>query len=210
MQEKALYRSQVENDALGILYFLITQFGVNLAIKCGLVHRWLAGYPFGGYAVPKVLGSTAAQRFVIQKFVNRLVLREQPDSVMSDIIICVLNDEQGHQQMIQVGLVPESTVSEFYSLVSTYGPDSASQHANEDDDSNTHRRLFGRLDQLWHEVNGHRMDHDAHTVPMMRRGQRVREESIEEQTLRRRRREVMVLGEPGQPIARDHIVESIQ
>ncbi|KAL9033119.1 MAG: hypothetical protein Q9214_007660 [Letrouitia sp. 1 TL-2023] len=129
---------------------------------------------------------------------------------MSDIIISVLSDGQGHQQMIQAGLVPQSTMNEFCNSGWTYGLDSASQHANEDDDSNTHGRLFSRLNQLWHEVNGPPMDHDARTVPMMRRGQRVREESIEEQTLRRRRREVMVLGEPGQPIARDHIVESIQ
>lgn len=210
MQEKALYRSQAEKDALSILCDLVIQYGINTAIKCGLVHRWLAGYPFGGYALPKVSDSTAAQRSMGQKLTNRLGLREKPDRLMSDIIMWVLNDEQGHQQMIQAGLVPHSTVGEFYSSISTYGLDSASQSVIEDYDSNTHRRLLSRLDQLWCEVNGSPMDHDARTQPMRRRGQRVREESIEEQTLRRRRREVMVLGEPGQPIARDHIVESIQ
>ncbi|MCJ1262645.1 hypothetical protein MMC22_002515 [Lobaria immixta] len=41
----------------------------------------------------------------------------------------------------------------------------------------------------------------------MRGGRRMREESIEEQALRRRRREAMVLGETGRPIERADIIE---
>ncbi|MCJ1468260.1 hypothetical protein MMC07_006888 [Pseudocyphellaria aurata] len=41
----------------------------------------------------------------------------------------------------------------------------------------------------------------------MRGGRRMREESIEEQALRRRRREAMVLGEIGRPIERTDIIE---
>lgn len=41
----------------------------------------------------------------------------------------------------------------------------------------------------------------------MRGGRRMREESVEEQALRRRRREAMVLGEVGRPIERADIIE---
>lgn len=41
----------------------------------------------------------------------------------------------------------------------------------------------------------------------LRNAQRVREESIEERALRRRRREAMVLGETGRPIERGDIIE---
>lgn len=43
--------------------------------------------------------------------------------------------------------------------------------------------------------------------PTMRGGRRMREESVEEQALRRRRREAMVLGEIGRPIERADIIE---
>ena len=39
------------------------------------------------------------------------------------------------------------------------------------------------------------------------RGRRIREESIEEQALRRRRREAMVLSEGGRPLGRDDIIQ---
>lgn len=48
---------------------------------------------------------------------------------------------------------------------------------------------------------------DSTISSTMRGGRRMREESIEEQALRRRRREAMVLGEIGRPIERTDIIE---
>ena len=45
------------------------------------------------------------------------------------------------------------------------------------------------------------------SIGSIARGRRVREESIEEQALRRRRREAMVLSEGGRPLGRDDIIQ---
>ena len=42
---------------------------------------------------------------------------------------------------------------------------------------------------------------------LMRAGRRIREESLEEQALRRRRREAMVLSDGGRPLGRDNIIQ---
>ena len=64
-------------------------------------------------------------------------------------------------------------------------------------------------EDVWRVRNRETADGDdmLDSGPMMRRGRRVREESIEEQALRRRRREAMVLGQDGRAVEREDIIE---
>ncbi len=65
------------------------------------------------------------------------------------------------------------------------------------------------IEDIWlvRHRSGIEIDGGPDSTPMMRRGQRVREESIEEEALRRRRREAMVLGQDGRAVERDDIIE---
>ncbi len=65
------------------------------------------------------------------------------------------------------------------------------------------------IEDIWLVRNGSAVEVDGgpDSEPMMRRGRRVREESVEEQALRRRRREAMVLGQDGRAVERDDIIE---
>ena len=64
------------------------------------------------------------------------------------------------------------------------------------------------MEQIWIVTNrSAEVDGGPDSGPMMRRGRRVREESIEEQALRRRRREAMVLGQDGRAVEGNDIIE---
>ena len=65
--------------------------------------------------------------------------------------------------------------------------------------------LDSDIEDIWLVRNHSAVEVDR--GPMMRRGRRVREESVEEQALRRRRREAIVLGQDGRAVERDDIIE---
>ena len=207
---QTIYRSQPERDALNIVLALLKQSGIRQALDCGLVNRWLARYPFGGNVPSRYLGCMGSHLSIKQKMVYKLLSHESDDLVMADIIERIFSIEEGCEQMTQVGLVDKKLVVRTFldsDTDSTQDSDSETDNHQGDSDTNVHRTTADRLNQLWHQVN--RPMDDIRIGPMMRRGQRVREESLEEQILRRRRREAIVIGEPGRPLAHDNIVESI-
>ena len=101
------------------------------------------------------------------------------DSAMFKIALWAMDDAESREQLIQHDLV-----------------DRVKQESGEDGD-----------EVIVPSPLRPRDSRDSEIMPELRGGQRVREESFEEQALRRRRREAMVLGEHGRPIERSDIIE---
>ena len=104
------------------------------------------------------------------------------DVDMCSIIITLFNHEQAREELLSHGLW--------------------------DRDADKKEASDGTQEIIW-QVQGNIPDlifDGVNTGPIMRRGRRVREESIEEQALRRRRREAMVLGQDGRAVERDDII----
>lgn len=102
---------------------------------------------------------------------------------MCTILNTLVTDDQAREELINQGLA-----------------DASAMENNTIDDV---------MEQIWIVTNRSAAEADGgpDSGPMMRRGRRVREESIEEQALRRRRREAMVLGQDGRAIEGDDIIE---
>ncbi|KAL8820130.1 MAG: hypothetical protein Q9223_001580 [Gallowayella weberi] len=180
MQGREVYRTQAERDALEIMYIFMLRFGVELALECKVFERWLARYPFGGKPKMKSPGNE----------------RLQPDLALDRITQLIATNEKGRRALIDNGLVSEHRTRS----------EASDNIVNDDQDRSSRVKRFSRI---WHEVHGTANAPDPGLGPMMRRGYRVHEESVEEQALRRRRREAMVLGEMGRPIESEDIIQRV-
>lgn len=188
MKDQLSYRTQPELDALELLKFFLGRFGVGIGLECNLFSQWLAKYPFGGDLESKYPGNKAAQIFTKQKAVEKVYSLRDNDLAMAQVLRLIRTDAKACEMMSDCRL-----------LIEVY-PHGGGEDENSDDDG------YG---QVWYEIHGTATAPDPGLGPMMRRGQRVREESLEEQALRSRRREAMVLGEMGRPIERENIIQRV-
>ncbi|KAL8969820.1 MAG: hypothetical protein Q9183_001814 [Haloplaca sp. 2 TL-2023] len=187
MDDQLAYRTQPELDALHLLRFSLGRFGVSTALDCNNFRQWLGEYPFGGDLESRYPTDEAVRLHAKQKAVHKFFSGQSKDPVMTDIVQLIEWNERGCSMMSDNRLLLER-IDDFDELIRS------------DDDGYGH---------VWYEIHGSTNAPDPGLGPMMRRGQRVREESMEEQTLRSRRREAMVLGEMGRPIERENIIQRI-
>ncbi|KAL8699427.1 MAG: hypothetical protein Q9224_001419 [Gallowayella concinna] len=179
-QGREAYRTQPERDALEIIYIFMSRFGVEVALECKLFDLWLARYPFGGKPEMKSPSDEDAQ----------------PDLALRRITTLIATEEKGRQALFDNGFFHERRARS----------EASDNIVNDDQDRSSRVDRFSRI---WYEVHGTANAPDPGLGPMMRRGYRVREESVEEQALRRRRREAMVLGEMGRPIESEDIIQRV-
>ncbi|KAI9680014.1 MAG: hypothetical protein M1817_005029 [Caeruleum heppii] len=171
-------RSITERLAIS-LFSRLQPLNPSAALQSGIVTRWLAHYPFLD------AGPDPASRIAA---VKALSIWNGNDVCLSNIIYILHNHADGRKAMRQAGLIGSEV-----------------EEADEEDDHDVHMRGTSPADPAsaaavamgWdilpstHDVTG------PPASPVHPRGRRVREESVEEQMVRRRRREAMVVSDGG-------------
>jgi hypothetical protein len=188
---------------------------VEAALQAGLVKKWLANYPFP-CALPENSGFNYKRSDVVRLFDRMGWMGD--DLAMADIVLVVNQFPQGRKEMRQVGLGASSIREKFYVDLGERHPwnwawRENNTDAGSDDDRDSDVRMVngegtaGLLPdpesmQLWDEPAGPTM-----TIASARL--RSAERSPEEETLRRRHREAVVLAEPGAPLTRGNIIQRV-
>lgn len=191
---------------------------VDHAIMGGLVSRWLAKYPF-----PCSLPENEKFGFN-HSDVARLCERSvwgTDDPLMADIVKAVMASAAGQVAMLDAGLragnySPNSGSGDGWNLnsrwqVSTYdtygnglgggGDDDGGDDRNDDDEDHDVVMTDGE------DTAGVRLEHDqAEWMPLLPRP-RSAERTQEEEHLRRRHREAIVVAERGTPLRRENILQ---
>lgn len=180
-----IYRTQAECDALELMFLFMTQFGRDVVIECNIFDLWLARYPFRGDFGTKHPGDEDSWLAEQQGFIRESNLGHEHDHLLNLIIGLTMGNKKTYKGL---------------------SDDELPFHGIHDEDAAEDEERYSRI---WHEVHGTTNAPDPGLGPMMRRGYRVREESVEEQALRRRRREAMVLGEMGRPIQSEDIIQRV-
>ncbi|KAL8774701.1 MAG: hypothetical protein Q9209_000640 [Squamulea sp. 1 TL-2023] len=188
MEGKEIHRTETERDALELMYRLMLRFGAQIALECNISGLWLERYPFGGDLESKYPGDEDTQLAVRFGYVSQLMSGQIHDPAIFRILNLIGNDEEARKTILKNRSLNESILC------------SINHESNIDEQ---------RVAEIWYEVHGTANTPDPGLGPMMRRGNRVRDESIEEQALRRWRREAMVLGEMGRPIERENIIQRV-
>lgn len=166
----------------------MTQYGVPLAVECNIFSLWLAQYPFGGDPYSHHINAEELRLAAKQKTIERIALGRAGCPAMGAIIKTIMHSDEGRAKMVE------------YELIGLLG--AAFHDTNHDGGKDEYA-------EIWYEVHGVNTAPDIGLGPMMRRNPRAHDESFEEQTLRRRRREAMVLGEMGRPIEREDIIQRV-
>lgn len=180
------YRTQPERDALSVLHQI---FPLNpaKALEAGIIHKWLAQYPFGGEHASK----------------------PKRKDVLSRIL------DEAYYEDNDFGSTMRKLLRELFEMTTLSKEWEACGLLDADDAGNAHNRVNHGWEQgqLVPRDNVAMPTSSPAGVGRTRSGfpvgmnNRRREESPEEQALRRRRREAMVLGETGRPIQRGDIIE---
>ncbi|KAL9587086.1 MAG: hypothetical protein Q9212_000453 [Teloschistes hypoglaucus] len=186
-------RTRPELDALELLDSFLDRHSVQFALDYGVVSLWLAKYPFGGDLESRYPSSQASQLAAKRRRLNSLKTGRDKDRPMVSIIKHILGYRYARELMPNSVIPRDPFIDE----------NRFDGNENEDEDEAPEEDYS----QVWHEVHGTATAPESSLGPMMRRGQRVREESLEEQALRSRRREAMVLGETGRPIEGTDIIQ---
>ena len=122
-------------------------------------------------------GHTSPERK--RKIIADIVAWVYEDPPMHTIVTFTIANDEARQQLVQHGLVDKA--------------------------KETFQDIESDPDFMWYV--GPEGVVESTFTPFLRRNRRIREESVEEQALRRRRRHAMVLGEVGRPIQRGDIIE---
>ena len=189
-------RTQSERDSLYILHQILF-FDVGKALEAGVISRWLARYPFGGTDA-----SVQKKKKTIRKLVDETDSFEDSEfgRHMRTILSVMSKMPAMRKEMVEHGLLDVLKGNNITIDVN-------SSHG-------IHWPWTDCVQDDWDmpEVPPRTFSEYSHHS-RMRRGvpagvsNRPREEIFEEQALRRRRREAMVLGEAGRPIERADIIE---
>ena len=186
---------------------------MDAALQAGVVTKWLANYPFP-CTLPENVDFNYKRSDVCRLFERVAWMSDDP--VMADVIFSVTQSPTGRKQLRQVGL-SASSVRENVN-VGLRERDSwnwgssgwADGNGDDDDDGDNDVRMVNGEDTagpvpvpdnmtLWDEPMGR---------PTTRAGARMRsgERSQEEEHLRRRHREAIVVAERGAPFRRENII----
>ena len=192
-EEKSSFRTQPERNAIYVLHHILG-FDIPKALAVGVISRWLVQYPFGGVGASKY----KKKKTIMEILETGSYYRDSDfGRTMYAMLYCMSRTSLLRKEMVEHGLLDVPKGNEIpVSLKSPRREQWMWTHHMQDDwdmleappstRSQTDRTRSGTLDG---------------------RSIRPREESFEEQALRRRRREAMVLGEVGRPIERADIIE---
>lgn len=186
-------RTQPERDAVHFLYNIL-EYDVAKALEAGVISRWLARYPFGGEDAPKdEKKKTIMDLLDDGPFYEDTCFR----SSMRAVLWVMSNNPSLQKETVKHGLLDipkgnDNTVG--VNLSGCEKPPWTDHVQDEWSVQEAHRRTYPSTDGM------------GRGIPIGTNN-RPREESFEEQALRRRRREAMVLGEVGRPIERADIIE---
>jgi hypothetical protein len=176
-------RPPTERKAIHIMSKLVA-FDTHLALKCGIVTRWLCQYPF-----PFMEGDES-RRVEMMNFI-RLYGQDDPD--MEYIFASLNSTELGTGQLIKYGFYTSEGIQTDDTWMtggeSTAGAPPPAAFQQIVDDVQTMLNSNGTV--------------IAGEAPPRRH----LDESAEERALRRRRREAMVLGDGGRPLGRENIFQ---
>ena len=216
-ETKSTYHSEAERNSIWLLCYLLPIFYPNVDEKADVIGTWLSVYPFGGR------GSTLAEKkSIIQSLVMEEYVYEDSDYGywMRIVLIRALNCDYLGKILQKHGLYePKPEDEEVIEMVFEFNNPNPPGLRSEWD-----RIPLGaiRTSHGWTLNNVEYPDEtdvedDWALIPegsiRTRGGVRTPdnargvEQSPEEQRLRRRRREAMVLGENGRPIQRQDIIE---
>ncbi|KAJ5088183.1 hypothetical protein N7456_011799 [Penicillium angulare] len=170
-----------EKKALQILNSLLPE-NVPAALEAGIVSRWLTNYPF-----PCALAEPSRRQEVVILLKTWLF----DDAVMSSIVSTLTSHPEGTKQLRKHGLMGSMIEEE-------HDQDEEEDEDDEDDDDDDD----DEDSDVW-MVDGE----DTAGSYRGSSSRRPAEGSAEEQALRRRRREAMVLSEGGRPLGRDDIIQ---
>ena len=192
-ENKSAFRTQPERDALYVLH-IILGFDVTTALEAGVIRRWLGQYPFGGTDASK-----DKRKEIVLEILDSRSYYEDSDfgRSMRGVLFCTSRCHSPRKEMVEHGLldVPKG----YENTVSIELP--CREHWPETDHVQDDWDISENLIRSYSHTNWARRSVPGGT------SNRPREESFEEQALRRRRREAMVLGEAGRPIERADIIE---
>lgn len=176
-------RTQPERDALYVLN-RIARLDVPRALEAGTISRWLVQYPFGGAGASNREKKNALTQIIDHgtHFYDTHYMTS-----MQFLLSLMSQNISSRKEMVEHGLLDVK-----YSRFERW---SLTNHVQEDYD------VPEAAQMLWPLPRGMSRHIPVGTI------NRPREESFEEQALRRRRREAMVLGEVGRPIERADIIE---
>lgn len=189
-KKTGLYHTQAEYEAISLL-LPISLWNSAGTLEAGLINRWLAHYPFSGE------NSSKAKKDIIREIIRtECETMNHYDSRLACLLSCASKTPIICERMIKNGLwdatfteqdtgddsLASSPTGEIYVHIPDY-PMPSRERADE-------MTAIDYLPEGFPDTNVRR-----------------REESFEEQALRRRRREAMVLGENGRPIQRENIIQ---
>lgn len=192
-----------EKKALQILNVLLPE-DVSTAVAAGVVSRWLVKYPF-----PCALEEPSGRENVILLMKNWW----SDDATMSSILGTLTTHPEGYEQLQEYGLM---------SIMGDESEDDRDRDEDEDHDEDPDEHDDDDS-EIW-DIEDSDEDLD---VDMPRDGDILMEEgddtaglgfhawpsrrlqagTTEDQALRRRRREAMVLSEGGRPLGRENIIQ---
>ena len=189
---------------------------MDAALRVGIVTKWLANYPFP-CSQPENVGFNYKRSDIARLFDRMAWMSDDP--AMADVILSVMQYPLGRKQMRQVGLSASSYKEnvnmdhrDHDSWNAGWGsPGWAEGDEDDEDDEDRDVRMVNGEDTagllpvpdnitLWEEPLGR---------PTTRAGARLRsaERSQEEEHLRRRHREAIVVAERGAPLTRQNILQ---
>ena len=187
------FRTQPERNALYLIHQIVSM-DVAKALEAGVISRWLAQYPFGG-----LNASTYNKKKTVMDLIDNGRFNEDSEfrDTMQSMLRYMSSTPALRKEMVEHGLldVPKGndiTVDVNFSRCEK-------------------RPWTDYLQDDWQMTEASPRTYAY--IDRTRRGipvgtsNRLREDSFEEQALRRRRREAMVLGEVGRPIQRADIIE---
>ena len=176
------FRTQPERNALFILHEILG-FDVAKALEAGVISRWLAQYPFGG-----LNASAYKKKKTIMDLLDNGHFYEDSEfrETMQSILRYMSSIPSLRKEMVEHGLLDVTKGNDITVDVNF-------SHCEK-------RPWTDYVQDDWH-INRTRGGIPVGTF------NRLMEDSFEEQALRRRRREAMVLGEVGRPIERADIIE---
>lgn len=217
-ETNSTYRSQAERDSIWLLCYLLPPCHPKVAVKADVIGRWLSMYPFGGR------GSTLAEkRTIIRSIAIGEYVYEDCDfgySMRSVLAFCfkshylcmqlqrhgLYETREDTDELIDITLEFNSRNTQGLQAAWERIPEGAVRTRNGWTIGTEEYPDETDLEEDWHESipEGAIRTREGYLVRANARGI---EQSPEEQRLRRRRREAMVLGENGRPIQRQDIIE---
>ena len=197
------YRSQRERDSLWLLDYILP-LQTEPDIQANVIGSWLAHYPFDGRELP-----LSERRKLIWAIANGEHFYEDGDfgCSMQSVLGRFLGTEELRRQMEKHNLIDvEEHIDKNLNFDMGFAISNPSGGRTGWAIAAAEPPVDPEQGVDWSVFH---TDDTARTNDEIevRSGERVREQSPEEQALRRRRREAMVLGENGRPVQRGDIIQ---